>query len=544
MAFAESGDASIRLKVLALDDDGLVRRVLEDLLAGEHDFRAVSTCAEFNEIVVGFNPDVLLLDLVLPDGDGLDICRELRKNGQFEKLFILMLTAADQKQYIERGYAAGANDYIRKPFVPFEVKSKILNCKKIIAYQNKLYSAFNYQLEFSKRLYRLNRLIQTNVNVADIDELLREFDSFNEIVDTGFIEVVLIHEGVPSTLFSKSFEKERVFLGYEQIRKKIKLFDENNLSMTSIKIRSGEKDLYCCIAPIAFNQAVSGFFLLQRDIPFDQEERNMITLCTDFMDLMLERLIAQKELERQYALYRSEISKVRTIQVSFLPDFKQIDGYDVASIFLPAEDISGDFFDGYFLDDEVYQFVLCDVSGHGVASSYIGNEIRSLFRTFSLRKFSPAFIIGAVNGIVSRDISGLYYFGTVIVCQLNIRTGEVLFSSGGHPPAVFCRSGESTCTLLNKTGPLVGFFEKGDFKDTGFVMKSGDALLLYTDGVPETFSSDGKELYGEDRLVEVFLGSAGLPAQDITRTIVSSVNEFSGYATQEDDITMICIKKN
>ncbi len=303
---------------------------------------------------------------------------------------------------------------------------------------------------------------------------------------------MLIHEGVPSTLFSKSFEKERVFLGYEQIRKKIKLFDEKNLSMTSIKIRSGEKDLYCCIAPIAFNQAVSGFFLLQRDIPFDQEERNMITLCTDFMDLMLERLIAQKELERQYALYRSEISKVRTIQVSFLPDFKRINGYDVASIFLPAEDISGDFFDGYFLDDEVYQFVLCDVSGHGVASSDIGNESRSLCRTFSLRKFSPAVLIGAVNGIVSRDISGLYYFGTVIVCQLNIRTGEVLFSSGGHPPAVFCRSGESTCTLLNKTGPLVGFFEKGDFKDTGFVMKSGDALLLYTDGVPETFSSDGK----------------------------------------------------
>ncbi len=148
MAFTESGDASIRLKVLALDDDGLVRRVLEDLLAGEHDFRAVSTCAEFNEIVVGFNPDVLLLDLVLPDGDGLDICRELRKNGQFEKLFILMLTAADQKQYIERGYAAGANDYIRKPFVPFEVKSKILNCKKIIAYQNKLYSAFIINLNF------------------------------------------------------------------------------------------------------------------------------------------------------------------------------------------------------------------------------------------------------------------------------------------------------------------------------------------------------------------------------------------------------------
>jgi CheY-like chemotaxis protein len=95
-----------------------------------------------------------------------------------------MLTAADQKQYIEQGYAAGANDYIRKPFVPFEVKSKIVNCKKIITYQNKLYSAFNYQLEFSKRLYRLNRLIQANVKYRTSAKFIREFDSFNEIVDT------------------------------------------------------------------------------------------------------------------------------------------------------------------------------------------------------------------------------------------------------------------------------------------------------------------------------------------------------------------------
>ncbi len=544
MAFAEPAGATARLKVLALDDDGLVRRVLEDLLAEEHEFRAVATCAEFNDVVVGFNPDVLLLDLVLPDGIGLDICRELRKNGQFEKLFVLMLTASDQKQHVEQGYAAGANDYIRKPFVPFEVKSKISNCKKIISYQNKLYSAFNYQLEFSKRLYLLNRLIQTNVNVADIGELIREFESFNEIVDTGYLEVILIQDGAPSTLLRKSFNQDRVFLSYEQIRKKMRLFDEKKLLMTSIRIRSGEKDLFCCIAPIAFNHSVSGFFVLQRDIPFDQEERNMITLCTDFMDIMLERLIAQKELARRYDLYREEIARVRTIQVSFLPDFKKIVGYDVASIFLPAEDISGDFFDGFFLDDEVYQFVLCDVSGHGVASSYIGNEIRSLFRTLSLRKLSPAFIIGAVNEMVSRDISGLNYFGTVVVCQLNIRTGEVLFSSGGHPPAILFRSGEAACTLLNKTGPLVGFFEKGDFKDTAFVMKSGDALLLYTDGVTETFSSDGRELFGEDRLVQVFFDSASLSSQDVMRTIVSSVNEFSGYGVQEDDITMICIKTN
>ncbi len=541
---ADNNSPDGKIRVLALEDDRVVRRVLSDILSNECAFKAVETYSEFSALLNTFNPDVLLLDRMLPDGDGLSICRELRSNSQYEKLFILMLTADSHRESIEEGYAAGVNDYIRKPFVPYEVQSKIQNCKKIITFQNKLFSAFNSQLEFSKRLYRLNRMIQTNIDITDVGVLVKEFETINQILDVGYVEVVLAHKDELTVELAKTFDTCTDYLPYARFRKKVRLFDERSISITGVKIRSEEKkDLYCTVAPIVCNNRVAGYFVLQRDFPFDAEEKNIISLCSDFLSIMMERLLAQKELKRQYSMSKAEIAKVRKIQVSFLPHFRDIEGYDVASLFLPAQDISGDFFDGFYLDEDVYQFVLCDVSGHGMASSYIGNEIRSLFKTFSLRKFSPSFIINAVNNILVQDISITYYFATVVVCQLHLRSGKLVYASGGHPPGFYFRQAGATLTLLEKTGSLVGFFEKSEFGETVLTMESGDCLLLYTDGITETCSACGDDLYGEERLLQQFGMNANLPSKDLLHTLVGTMYEFSGFGMQMDDVTMICIKK-
>ncbi|HDP80079.1 MAG TPA: fused response regulator/phosphatase [Spirochaetes bacterium] len=535
---------SSRTKVLALDDDRMVRRILEDMLSEEYNFMAVASYGEFSEVLNSFYPDILLLDLVLPDGDGIEICGEIRGNSQYEKLFILMITAADDEESIVRGYEAGANDYIRKPFVPFEVKSKILNCKKIIGYQNKLHHAFNYQLDFSKKLYQLNRIIQKNINVSDYHNLSEEFSSLEGILDLGYMELVLMQRDEPEVIFSKAFNGSKAHVDFARLSKKPGLIDGRKKSITSVKVQSpGTTEIYCDIAPVLINNQTAGYLLVERSAPFDQEEKNLISLSTDFLGIMAERIRIQRELDRQYDMYKNEVAKVRKIQVSLLPDFHNFKDFDIASVFLPAEDISGDFFDGFYLDDDVYQIVLCDVSGHGMASSFIGNEVRSLFRTFSLRRYTPAFIINSVNDILTVDISGLYYFATVIVCQINMKTGEVLFSSGGHPPAVHYSASKKNHVLLEKTGSLIGFFEDSTFTDRSFVMGKGDSLLLYTDGVTESMCRERKELYGDNRLIENFMDNVELPSRDILHSIIGTVYEYTGFGKQEDDITMICVKK-
>jgi serine phosphatase RsbU (regulator of sigma subunit) len=56
---------------------------------------------------------------------------------------------------------------------------------------------------------------------------------------------------------------------------------------------------------------------------------------------------------------------------------------------MPAQDLSGDFFDGFFLDDDTYQIILCDIFRHGISSSYVGNQVRTLFREKSAAARNP-----------------------------------------------------------------------------------------------------------------------------------------------------------
>jgi len=250
-----------------------------------------------------------------------------------------------------------------------------------------------------------------------------------------------------------------------------------------------------------------------------------------------------RKLAHRIERYKAEIAKVRKIQAAALPDFTRVGGYDIAYTFLPAEDISGDFFDGFFLDESTYQIVLCDVSGHGMASSYVGNEIRSLFRSVSRPELFPADTLAEVNKLLFMDIAEINYFGTAIVCRFDLLSGDIVFASAGHPPVVVYQEHDESHALYESTGPLIGFFESASFKQVVLHPSQGDCILLYTDGITETISPITGELFGERRLVKYFSDSATLQPREIIQEIIGNVYEFAEFTNQSDDITMICIKK-
>ncbi|HEY1406822.1 MAG TPA: response regulator, partial [Spirochaetota bacterium] len=120
------------IRILVLDDDQFIRKVLEGIFREKYQFLAVPTIAEFSQVVKNFDPDIVLVDVVLPDGNGIDVCRQLRDQTKYEQLFILMMTSFEDIGSIEAAYRAGANDYIRKPFIPFEIASKIHHISRTI----------------------------------------------------------------------------------------------------------------------------------------------------------------------------------------------------------------------------------------------------------------------------------------------------------------------------------------------------------------------------------------------------------------------------
>jgi DNA-binding response OmpR family regulator len=113
-------------RVLLVDDDSRLSAMVGDYLrAGGFDVDAVGTLTAGRERLAAQGYDALVLDLMLPDGDGLDLCRELRHNARTRHLPLLMLTARGEPLDRIVGLELGADDYLPKPFEPRELLARV-----------------------------------------------------------------------------------------------------------------------------------------------------------------------------------------------------------------------------------------------------------------------------------------------------------------------------------------------------------------------------------------------------------------------------------
>lgn len=114
-------------KILMVDDDKLVTDLLDKILRSEgYETTAVNDSAKAIETARLVVPDLILLDLMMPQPDGFRVCRMLRELPEFSRTPIIIVTALDDSDSRAVAFGAGANDYLSKPFHPDELSEKII----------------------------------------------------------------------------------------------------------------------------------------------------------------------------------------------------------------------------------------------------------------------------------------------------------------------------------------------------------------------------------------------------------------------------------
>lgn len=114
----------MKAKILIVEDDIFLREGMEELLTKEgYEAVCAKNCAEAKTLFLGDTFDLIILDVMLPDGNGLDLCGYIRSTGA--DVPVLFLTACDEEFQIVRGLDAGADDYVTKPFRLLELLSRI-----------------------------------------------------------------------------------------------------------------------------------------------------------------------------------------------------------------------------------------------------------------------------------------------------------------------------------------------------------------------------------------------------------------------------------
>lgn len=535
---------SKHLKILALDDDPVAREYIRMTLKDQGELQLAGNRQEFFTLLNTSIPDIFLLDVTLEDGNGIDLCSELKQNSAFHDSFFIMLTSRSDKETIEKAYSSGADEYIRKPFIQYELVSKIHIIKHIISVRDNLRNAYQTQLDHNVQLYKLSNFVNSGIMAKDKEETLRSAEILKSMIDLTYIEIVKVKGGIPLSIMQKQIQKDAPAIAFKDIEKEISIFQNIKNEIKFFKSKKGDREIYSNFFSVKFNNDIYGYILLERLEPFSQNDKEVVSLFLDYTNLLNERISSQGELSRKNEEYRKEIDIIRRLEVSKLPDFKQVHGFDTAFAFMPAQELSGDFFDGFFLDEDIYQIILCDVSGHGIASSYVGNQIRTMFREKSAPGKKPSEIVREINAQLAIDLKELRYYCTAQIVQIYFDTSTILFLSAGHPEAIIRRNNQIEITLTKSRSPVIGLFEDETYVDEIINMETGDILFLYTDGLIEEHSPDYNSMYGLNRVVDSLKKAEGMNSIEIVHHCLGDFYEFNGYRPQNDDITLICIKKD
>ncbi|AIT81389.1 PP2C family protein-serine/threonine phosphatase [Novosphingobium pentaromativorans] len=239
-----------------------------------------------------------------------------------------------------------------------------------------------------------------------------------------------------------------------------------------------------------------------------------------------------------------ELSAARDIQIGMLPrkfpPFPDRTDLDVFALLEPAKQVGGDLYDYFLIDRNRLFFVVGDVSGKGVPAALFMAMTTTLFKAHAMSGGSTGQIMERVNAELSRD-NAAEMFVTVFAGILDLRSGEVEYSDGGHEAPFIVRADGSVERLAKQQGMALGVFEDVPFRTGHFNLREGDALVLFTDGVSEATGAND-ELFTTARIADALASArAEFSARLIAEGLAQSVRGFVGAVPQSDDIAILTV---
>ncbi len=268
--------------------------------------------------------------------------------------------------------------------------------------------------------------------------------------------------------------------------------------------------------------------------------RTHVALRKSMLQLQQAFALIEKQKERM----EEELNVGRDIQMSMLPlDFPAFPDHDeffIHATMQAAREVGGDFYDFGLPDKDHLYVCVGDVSGKGVPAALFMAITKALIKSRASNDLSTASILTHVNEEIEANNEACM-FVTVFLGIINIRTGEMVYTSAGHNPPYIRRHDGSLQRLDQMHGPVIGAAEGIAYREDRTTLGKNDFLLLYTDGVTEAMDPD-YQLFEEHRLVRLLETAHFDTPKNLVEETVASVKAFENGAEQADDITVLALQ--
>ena len=234
--------------------------------------------------------------------------------------------------------------------------------------------------------------------------------------------------------------------------------------------------------------------------------------------------------------FESLIVEAQRIQASILPQrVPQYKGFDIWGRTVPAEIVSGDFYDFIPISDSILGLTIADGSGHGLPAALVVRDIYMGLRMATDRDFKIVKTLEKLNHIIHRSRLTTKF---VTLFYGEIETGGILiYSNAGHNPPFLLK--RHHFEHLKNGGPVLGPTPDATYTRGFAKLDPGDVLCLYSDGVVEAHDRHDRE-FGLDRLQKIVKSNRERTAQEIGQEVLARVAKWGRAG--EDDRTVVIVK--
>ena len=536
------------IRVLIVDDHSMVRRGLATILRVKPGLELVGEASNGYEALQKcqqVQPDVVLMDLVMPEMDGAAATRAIR--AQCPQIQVIALTSFKEKELVQGALEAGAIGYLLKNVSAEELADAI---RAAYAGRPTLSPEIAQVLLQADRLERLSRaLVDAPPDASNLPEILATH--------------------IPN-IFADSRIEIRLFSGQVLLRHPIasqpvpgSIWDwlgttpEGHCFLPGMPLPWGgiqPADQALVIAPMVTSEGpdpIGGISATRSRDPGTMADLLPIakSLAAQISSaLHSAQIYAQTQAHEKIA---RELAMAGQIQASFLPSsLPSLAGWQLAVTLEPARETSGDFYDFISLSEGRLGLVIADVSDKGMGAALYMALSRTLIRTYAAEfPNRPDLVLSATSRRILEDArAGL--FVTVFYGILDPATGSLRYCNAGHNPPYLLNTRESaTIQVLGKTGMALGAVVDTTWTQSMVHLEPGNTLVLYTDGITEAENEQG-DFFGRQRLLRVLEAQASVPRPHrhavlhIKEALLQEVRQFRGAAPQHDDMTLVILGRD
>jgi serine phosphatase RsbU (regulator of sigma subunit) len=234
-------------------------------------------------------------------------------------------------------------------------------------------------------------------------------------------------------------------------------------------------------------------------------------------------------------------------QLVMLPKVPDVPGYEFASIYLPAEHVSGDFYDIIAAGENRYGLLIGDVSGHGMEAGIVMGSARKALQLFARGGDHPATVLSWANEDLGPELDRETFL-TAAYSLLDVGANTITYVRAGHNPPLLVGPQVGQWQVVTSNGMMIGVTSGETFskslQEVVLELAPGQWFLQYTDGLVEARERGGEE-YGIDRLIERLEQESDpqRPLSDVLDDLIAELFSFTGSSAQEDDISILAVRR-